>query len=150
MIRKKIFTTLFLAVSFQLLFSQNKIDVTSPDRELNFRFGVLKGRPEYSVSYKNKILVEHSTLGLTFADNDFFGNDIETRHITVTDGIDDYTLPEGKTSKVHDTYKEAAIPCVSSNGKKRLIYLRVRVFDDGVAFRYELPEQNDWQQLYAY
>ena len=30
------------------------------------------------------------------------------------------------------------------NGKNRLIYLRVRVFNDGVAFRYEFPEQKDW------
>jgi alpha-glucosidase len=29
-------------------------------------------------------------------------------------------------------------------GKKRLIYLRVRLFNDGVAFRYEFPEQKDW------
>ena len=29
-------------------------------------------------------------------------------------------------------------------GKERLVNLRVRIFDDGVAFRYELPEQKDW------
>ena len=38
---------------------------------------------------------------------------------------------------MYDKYKEAAIPMQERNGKKRLIYIRVRVFNDGVAFRYE-------------
>ncbi len=55
--------------------------------------------------------------------------------------LDDYTLPERKTSKVHDTYNEACTPIQEREGKKWLIGLRVRVFNDGVASRYELPEQ---------
>ena len=51
-----------------------------------------------------------------------------------------------KPDKVHDKYKEAAIPMQERSGKKRLIVLRVRVFNDGVAFRYELPEQKDWHK----
>jgi len=47
--------------------------------------------------------------------------------------LDDYTLPERKTSKVHDTYNEACIPIQEREGKKWLIGLRVRVFNDGVA-----------------
>ncbi len=83
------------------------MSVASPDRQMVFKFGLNSGQAEYSVTYKNKTLVEHSTIGLTFIDNDFFGKDIEIKNITITDGIDDYTLPEGKASKVYDKYKEA-------------------------------------------
>ncbi len=144
MIMKKICIVLLFVTSCNFLFAQNKVSVSSPGKELTFKFGLDQGHPAYSVSYKNKILAEHSRLGLTFAGNDFFGNDIETGHVTLANGIDDYTLPMGKTSKVHDTYKEAAIPMKERTGKKRLIWLRVRVYDDGLAFRYELPQQNDW------
>lgn len=144
MIIKKTALALFLTACCNLIFAQTKVSVTSPDKEISFRFMLEKGHPAYSVTYKNKNLVEHSTLGLTFEDNGFFGNDIETGRITVSDGVDDYTLPEGKTSKVYDRYNEAGIPMQERKGSKRLIYLRVRVFDDGVAFRYEFPTQNGW------
>lgn len=146
MITRKTIISLFFISCFNFLFAQNKASISSPDKQLNFMFGLAQGHPEYSVRYKNKNLIEHSTLGLTFIGNDFFGSDVETGHITITDGVDDYTLPAGKTSKVHDTYREAAIPMQERNGKKRLIYLRIRVFNDGVAFRYEFPEQNNWHE----
>jgi alpha-glucosidase len=141
---KKILFTIFLISSATILFAQKKVSISSPRKELTFIFAITGGHPEYSVTYKNKKLAEHSRIGLTFTGNDFFGNDIETAHVALTDGTDDYTLPEGKNSKVHDVYKEAAIIMLELNGKKREIVLRVRVFDDGVAFRYELPEQKDW------
>ena len=62
----------------------------------------------------------------------------------IADGVDDYTLPEGKASKVHDTYKEASIPMQEMNNKKRLVILHVRLFNDGAAFRYEFPAQQNW------
>jgi len=144
---KKITITLLLLSCFGYLFAQTKTTVSSPDKELVFSFAIIKGHPKYSVSYKNKILIEPGSLGLTFVGGDFFGNDIKAGTVTIIDGVDDYTLPEGKTSKVIDTYKEAAIPMLESSGKKRLIWLKVRVYNDGVAFRYELPEEKNSKQF---
>ena len=141
---KETLMALFLVGGINMLFAQNKVSIASPDKKIHFIFSAAAGRPEYSVSYQNKNLIEHSTIGLTFIDNDFFGSDIKIGHISINDGIDDYTLPEGKTSKVYDQYKEAAIPMQERTGKNRLVYLRVRVFNDGVAFRYEFPQQKDW------
>ncbi|MEO6328705.1 MAG: glycoside hydrolase family 97 catalytic domain-containing protein, partial [Ginsengibacter sp.] len=141
---KKTCLALFFVTCFNFLHAQNKISVSSPGKELAFRFGIEEGHPAWVVAYKNKTLVEHSSLGLTFEGNSFFGNDIETGRTTITDGIEEYSLPQGKNSKVSDAYKEALIPMQERSGLKRLILLRVRVFNDGVAFRYELPEQNNW------
>jgi alpha-glucosidase len=140
---KKIGVFLYSVCFCNLVFAQNKVSVASPAKEFIFRFAIVQGHPEYSVAYKGKSLAEHSRLGLTFAGN-FFGSDIKMGPVALSDGIDDYKLPQGKTSHVHDEYKEAAIPMQERNGLKRLISLRVRVFNDGVAFRYELPGQKDW------
>ncbi len=144
MIVKKTIAVFFLISCVNLLFAQNKANVSSPDKQLTFKFELVAGHPEYAVTYKKANLIEHSKLGLTFKENDFFGNDIETGRITLAVGIDDYVLPEGKTSRVNDTYKEAVIPLHERNGKKRLVILRVRVFNDGIGFRYEFPEQANW------
>ncbi len=144
---KKITITLLLLSCFGYLFAQTKTTVLSPDKNLVFSFAIIKGHPEYSVSYKNKILIEPSSLGLTFGGGDFFGNDIKSGTVTIIDGADDYTLPEGKTSKVNDAYEEAAIPMLENKGKKRLIWLKVRLYNDGAAFRYELPEEKNSKQF---
>ncbi len=141
---KKISISLFLLIFVSVLSAQNKGSISSPNGQLVFSFALNQGHPEYSVKYKNKTLIKHSRLGLAFINNEFFGDDIEVKHITVSSGTDDYNLPEGKTSKVHDTYQEAIIPMQAMKGDKRLIFLRVRAFNDGIAFRYEFPLQNGW------
>lgn len=144
MMNIKIIIALFSIGCSAALQAQNKINISSPNGQLAFMFTIEHGQPEYSVKYKNKSLIEHSKLGLTFMGNDFFGSNIETAHATISDGIDDYILPMGKVSKVHDSYREATIPFQEHGGKKRLIYLHVKVFNDGIGFRYEFLEQKDW------
>lgn len=136
---------IFFVVGFASMHAQNSIRVSSPGKNLIFSFGLAAGHPEYSVTYKNKVLVAHSTLGLTFINGDVFGDDIRVGNVKVTTGVEDYNLPEGKNSKVHDAYNEAAILMQEHSGKKRLVYVRARVFDDGIAFRYEFPEQKGWE-----
>ncbi|MBC8005024.1 MAG: glycoside hydrolase family 97 catalytic domain-containing protein, partial [Verrucomicrobia bacterium] len=133
-----------LIAGVAMLNAQNSVRVMSPDGRIKFQFMTGEGRPEYSVSYQSKNLLTHSTLGLSFINNDFFGKDIKIGRITATDGIEDYTLLQGKASKVYERYKEAEISMQERAGKKRVVYLRVRVFNDAVAFRYEIPAQNDW------
>src|SRR6185437_8332014 len=99
MVTKKIVGIVILLSCFSLMFAQKKVTVFSPDKQITFVFNITSGHPEYEVTYKKKKLVDHSTLGLTFAGDDFFGNNLKTGSITLTDGIDDYELPEGKTSK---------------------------------------------------
>ena len=134
----------YLIAGVTILHAQNSIHVVSPDGRIKCMFTTAGGHPEYSVSYQNRSLVLHSTLGLGFINNDFFGNDIKAVRLTTTDGIEDYTLSQGKTSKVYERYKETEISLQERTGKKRMVYLRVRVFNDGVAFRYEIPAQKDW------
>ena len=123
--------------------AQHVTNVFSPNSEIVFMFRINKGQPQYAVTFKGKMLVDFSTLSLYFV-NDSFANNIKTGRITVLDGVANYTLPEGKTSKVTDAYKEAFIPLHESAGKNRLINLRVRVFNDGLGFRYEYPQQANW------
>ncbi|MDQ6814527.1 MAG: glycoside hydrolase family 97 protein [Bacteroidota bacterium] len=101
------------------------------------------GQPQYTVKFKNKILVDYSSLSLHFL-NGSFGNNIKTGKIIVSDGVEDYALPAGKTSKVIDAYKEALIPMQEIKGKSRLVNLRVRVFNGGLGLRYEYPQQATW------
>ena len=144
MINKKIIIIIFFTYCVSVVAAQHKVNVSSPGGQIFFSFAIVSGHGEYSVRYKDHTLIEHSAISLAFINNDTFGNDLILRHTTVSGGIEDYILPAGKTSNVHERYKEATIPMQERNGKKRLIIFHVRVFDDGVAFRYEFPQQMAW------
>jgi alpha-glucosidase len=135
---------LFLLIISAPLSAQKKISLSSPNKKILFAFNLSDGSPEYSVRFNNRILIEHSTLSLSFENKDAWGEGLTADRASFADGEDNYTLPEGKTSSVHDFYKEVSIPLQERSGKKRLIILRVRAFDDGIAFRYEFPAQNNW------
>jgi alpha-glucosidase len=53
----------------------------------------------------------------------------------------------GKAKTIHSHYEEAAIPLISTiaNTIKQINFV-VRVFNDGVAFRYEFPQQKNWER----
>jgi alpha-glucosidase len=118
------------------------IEVGSPDGQIRFVFRFTDGLPEYSVFYKGVGLVDRSPLSLTFLGGDEFGRGLVPRRPVFREGEDNYELVVGKTKAVHDRYREVEIPLVE--GKGRQINFVVRVFNDGLAFRYVLPKQAGW------
>ena len=145
MIRFSNILLLLLLISFGTLSAQKKISLSSPDHKIFFGFKLTDDRPEYSVRFNKQVLIEHSTLSLSFENNDNWGAGLTVDRAVFANGEDDYLLPAGKTSRVHDFYKEVSIPLREASGKKRLIILRVRAFNDGIAFRYEFPAQENWK-----
>ncbi|HTR28372.1 MAG TPA: glycoside hydrolase family 97 protein [Puia sp.] len=129
------------------------IEVSSPDAGIRFLFRFTAGLPEYDVVYKGVTLVERSPLSLTFAGSGLFGKGLIPGNAVVTPGEDNYELVVGKTKAVHDRYTQAVIPLQeraapvlagARGAVRRRVNLVVRVFNDGVAFRYEIPEQAVW------
>ena len=140
---KYLLALLIMPVSAVL--GQKPVRLASPSGSLVFQWKLAGGIPEYSVEFKGKQLIINSPLGLVFEGDDYFGKKLDMPHPLFSSGEDDYTLPAGKCSHVHDFYREVKIPLQERNDKKRLIYFAVRIFDDGLAFRYEFPMQDNWQ-----
>ena len=138
----RLFTLLYLFTSFSLC-AQEPLMIASPNGKIVFSFNLINKTPVYSVYFNKKILVEPSNLGLNFADKNFT-KDLELGNPIITDTIIDYELFAGKTKQVHAHFKQAVCPLVEISAPFRKINFTVRVFDDGLAFRYEYPEQKIW------
>jgi alpha-glucosidase len=123
------------------------IEVRSPDGGILFLFRCKKGVPEYDVRYRGLPLIERSPLSLTFEGSGVFGKGLVAGKVVATEGEDKYELVVGKTKSVHDVYSQAVIPLEEKEGQRRKINFVVRVFNDGVAFRYEIPEQAGWTSI---
>ncbi len=141
--RRNLLSVILLFISISA-FTQKKIELSSPDGHIQFRFMFTDTLPVYTVLYNNKTMIEPSSLSLNFSGTGLFGKSLKAGTATFRNGIDDYELVVGKTKKVHEEYKEAIIPLEEKKGNKRLINLIVRAYNDGIAFRYEMPQQQNW------
>lgn len=141
------FSVFFLLMISLNTSAQKRIQLKSPDGNIVFSFKLTAKAPEYQVEYKRQILVDYSTLSLSFEKSGDFGEDLKMNNPIFRKGEDNYTLIVGKTKNVHDQYQEVTIPLQEQNGNKRIINLIVRAFNDGVAFRYEVPQQNNWSSF---
>ena len=139
----------FLAASVSAQISHvSRLRVSSPDGQIVFNLSdaeanrLLKPGNDalsYSVDFHRKWLMDESTLGLKLEGQTALGPgmrqvDVQTGHVD-----DTYTVPVGKTRTVHEQYNFAKVHLRDASGRQ--LSLEVRVFNDGIGFRYVLPEQ---------
>ena len=126
-------------------------EVTSPNGNIVLTFNLDKGRPAYSVSYKGKAVVRPSHLGLELAKDKHASKGMDE-----TDLMDGFTLKDEQTSTFDETwqpvwgenrnirnhYNEYAAVLQQQAAQREMI-IRFRVYDDGIGFRYEFPQQKN-------
>lgn len=126
------------------LFAQKNIKLSSPDGNIILSFKLTGKAPVYQVAYKGQILINDSKLSLSFKENSDFGTNLKMLESSFNNVDEMYELVAGKTKTVRDRHREVVIPLIEGGGAKRQINLAVRAFNDGVAFRYEFPQQKSW------
>jgi alpha-glucosidase len=99
----------------------------------------------YAVEFHGKRLIAESRLGLDVAGQPALGPGM--REVGAhADSVDEsYTIPVGKTSMVRDHYNAVRADFEDATGRK--LTIEVRVFDDGAAFRYIVPDQTSLKQV---
>ena len=116
--------------------------IQSPDGRTGFSLELDgSGIPRYAVTFDGETIIRPSRLGLRFALHVSLERDLEV--VARVDKTNDTTWqqPWGERRVVRDHYNEALWELRSTRGPDRVLRLRVRVHDDGIGFRYEVPEQ---------
>lgn len=124
--------------------SQEEVRLSSPGGQCEFTFRMMQGVPHYAVSFKERALLEYSSLRLWFLDGGEFGNRLVVGTPAFEEVDTSYDLIVGKASRVADRYRAVRIPVEEGGGARRRIVVVARAFDDGIAFRYEYPRQDGW------
>ena len=135
----------FILIAFTLpLWSQN---LKSPDGHFTLSVEVKDSKPFYSLNYKGKAVIKPSTLGLDLFDdkvgltNGFSLSKSETATFDET-----WTPVWGEYNQIRNQYNELAVT-LNQDAAKRFIVIRFRLFNDGLGFRYEFPEQPNLNYL---
>ena len=113
----------------------------SPDGRLRvtFRLGE-RWRPAFEVAYRD-IPVAAGTLGLEFAGSGPLGEGLKVVGTRRSSRDETYKIPVGKASSARDRHNELVVSLEEQAAPRRRLDLAFRAFDDGVAFRYLIPDQ---------
>ncbi|MCM1318954.1 MAG: glycoside hydrolase family 97 protein [Muribaculaceae bacterium] len=103
-----------------------------------------QGVPVYSVTFDGKKILNNSALGLR-ADQADFTTVASVTSGEVTSHDSNWEPVWGEFATIRDNYNEMPVELITADGKK--LTVRFRVYDDGMAFRYEIPEQPDVNYL---
>jgi len=121
--------------------------IQSPNGQLSLTFELKAGVPYYNLNYKDKPVVKPSSLGLELF-NDELGlmNGFSVAK-SETSTFDETWKPVwGEYKQIRSNYNELALT-LNQDKASRHIIIRFRLFNDGLGFRYEFPEQPNLSYL---
>lgn len=126
--------------------AQKTISLRSPNGKIVFTFRLNHKTAAYRVVLNGTTIVAFSTIDLQFSDG-VFKNNLAVGKPIFLDTTESYDLIIGKTSHVQTHYRSVIIPLHAQNNKHQRINFEVKVFDDGVAFRYVFPKEATQDQF---
>jgi alpha-glucosidase len=116
--------------------------ITSPDGQISLKLSGAAGANDdlnYAIGFHGKQLIVPSKLGLELAGQPPLGPGMRKTAEQPETMDESYTLPVGKTREVRNHFNGVRADFVDGSGRK--LTIEARAFDDGVAFRYMVPEQ---------
>lgn len=134
--KKSILTLLILILTISI----NAEELKSPNGHFKLNFKLENGTPVYNLQLKDKPVIKDSKLGLELKDAESLltGFSVEK---TGNSTFDETWQPVwGEVKEIRNHYNELAVT-LKQEASKRKMLIRFRLFDDGLGFRYEFPEQ---------
>lgn len=128
-----------------LLFSAGLLSaetVKSPNGGMVLNVELKNGVPVYRLDYKNQAVVKESKLGLELKDGKNLTDGFELTKTETTSFDESWNPVWGEVKTIRNNYNELAVT-LTQPSTSRHILIRFRVFNDGIGFRYEFPQQEN-------
>ena len=132
-------TLLGLLIPWSVAISQ--VRVASPNGRNEVQVAIREGKLYYVVQRDGRPLITPSLLGFEFRGAPPLRDGLRIVDSTRSSVDETWTQPWGEVSRVRDQHNELQLSVTETAAPDRRFTLRVRAFNDGVAFRYEFPQQ---------
>jgi len=119
--------------------------ISSPSTLVKANFKLEAGKAFYSLIYKNDTLIRASSLGFILQHQDSLMN-FSILKSSIHSFDENWKPVWGQFSSIRNHYNELKIELTDLK-KNRKIKLYFRVYDDGFAFRYEIPAQKELEDI---
>jgi hypothetical protein len=130
-----------MVVLFHSMWAQAQT-IQSPDKNLSLTFALQNnGVPTYQLTYKKKPVIKTSKLGLETKDVPSFMDGFTITKSDQSTFDESWSPVWGEQKTIRNHYNELLVTLAQKSVKDRTIRIRFRLFNDGLGFRYEFPEQ---------
>lgn len=134
-------TVLSLAVLALPLAAWPQTTVKSPDGAVELTFAIDAGRLSYSVAYRGKPVILPSHLSLDLSGQPPLGAAVRLAGVQPGSLDETYSMPHGKANPVRNVCGTLALVLQETASPSRKLTVEARAYNDGVAFRYMVPDQ---------
>ena len=128
--------------------SKNQTEVISPNGNIQINFVLsAEGVPTYSITHKNNQVIKPSKLGFDLEGTTSLKDNFKIINTTKSSFNETWQMPWGEQIDVVNNYNDLKVELQETSELKRKLNIVFRVFDDGIGFRYEFPEQENLSEL---
>lgn len=122
-----------------------RYEVRSPDGEIELSVSLKDTArttvPTYRITYQGKTIIGDSRLGRVFEDSSLFAGRLAVEDVIRRSRDTTYEVVHGASATARNHYNELVLMLREETKPHRRIDLMFRVYNDGAAFRYRIPEQ---------
>ncbi|HZW62012.1 MAG TPA: glycoside hydrolase family 97 protein [Flavobacteriaceae bacterium] len=127
--------------------NQRQLQVVSPNESIAVGFNLNpKGEPFYTVAFQNKTVIDTSYLGFDFIDAQPLKSNFNVLNVTSSTFNETWQMPWGEQLEVENKYNQLKVELQEMSKPNRKLNLVFKVYNDGLGFRYEFPEQENFQE----
>ena len=127
--------------------------ISSPDGQLELRFTLTDGVPFYMLARNGQSVVLPSRLGFELFNHDNLDSGFSLKDATTSTFDETWKPVWGEEAEIRNHYNELLVKLekpaeapLLAGGKRgkdaAVMYIRFRLYDDGLGFRYEFPQDN--------
>ena len=131
----------------KLLKEKTETDILSPDQSIRCHFTLNKNGIFYSIYKNNQLVIKPSLLGFRICGEKPLYKNLGLIRMQKKSHSQTVEMLWGEDRYLENKYQETAFFLAEKTEPHRIFTIRFRVFNDSVAFRYEIPPQLKFRQI---
>lgn len=121
--------------------------IFSPNNRIKCDFILKSNQLFYQVSKDNKIIIKKSKLDIDIVGEEPFKNHLKVVRARSIKHQETIEMLWGEDHYIENNYIEAVFYLAENSKPHRIFTIRFRIFNDAVAFRYEIPPQPEFSKI---
>ncbi|HEY9048974.1 MAG TPA: glycoside hydrolase family 97 protein [Ohtaekwangia sp.] len=117
------------------------LEVYSPNHTIKVQLLLQQGVPFYNVQRNDQPVIANSRLGFSLKDIPALEKDFKVIASKPSSFDETWTQPWGEVKNIRNQYNSLTVVLQEQSGLKRKLQVEFRVYNDGIGFRYEIPQQ---------
>lgn len=124
------------------------IEVASPKYTNHIEFFLSEeGSPHYLVKHQDKVVIDTSAMSFEFKNQPILKSGFKMKSYRINSVDEKWEMPWGEQRTVRNNYNELVVKLEETKSPHRTLNIYFKAYDDGIAFRYEFPEQEGVDSL---